>query len=71
MIIGEGAVVSRDIPDNSVAVGALTRVIKSTDEYFEKIQRESLHLGHLKVREKTKHLENTTVIKRTPKNAIS
>lgn len=28
------------------------RVIKTTDEYFEKLCRESLHLGHLKGKEK-------------------
>lgn len=36
VIIGAGAVVSRSIPDNSVAVGVPARVIKSSDEYFEK-----------------------------------
>ncbi len=47
VIIGAGAVVSRDIPDNSVAVGVPARVIKTADEYLEKIKKESIRLGHL------------------------
>lgn len=56
IIIGAGAVVSKDIPDNSVAVGVPARVIKSADEYLEKLKKESLHLGHLKGQEKDKAL---------------
>lgn len=46
-VIGAGAIVSRSIPDGSVAVGVPAKVIKSTSEYFEKLKEESLHLGHL------------------------
>jgi carbonic anhydrase/acetyltransferase-like protein (isoleucine patch superfamily) len=52
VVIGAGSVVARDIPDNTVAVGNPARVIKTADEYFEKLKRESLHLGHLKGKEK-------------------
>ncbi len=56
VVIGAGAIVSRDIPDNSVVVGIPAKVVKTADEYFEKIKRESLHLGHLKGQEKDKAL---------------
>lgn len=56
VVIGAGAIVTKDIPDNSLAVGVPARVIKTCDEYFEKIQKESLHLGHLHGIEKDKAL---------------
>ena len=56
VIIGAGAVVAKDIPDNSVAVGVPARVIKTADEYLEKIKKESLHLGHLRGQEKDRAL---------------
>ena len=56
VIIGAGAIVTKDIPDNSVAVGVPAKVIKTTGEYLEKIKSESLHLGHLKGQSKDKAL---------------
>lgn len=56
VIVGAGAVVAKDIPDNSVAVGVPARVIKTADEYLEKIKKESLHLGHLRGQEKDRAL---------------
>lgn len=54
VVIGAGAIVTHDIPNDSVAVGVPARVIKSADEYLEKLQRESIHLGHLSGAEKDK-----------------
>jgi len=39
-----------------VAVGVPARVIKTADEYLEKIKKESLHLGHLRGQEKDRAL---------------
>ena len=41
VVIGAGSVVSRDIPDNSVAVGNPARVVKSLDDYLNQ-QRERM-----------------------------
>ena len=35
-IIGAGSVVSKDIPDNSIAVGNPCKIVGRTDEYLEK-----------------------------------
>ena len=37
VIIGAGSIVTSDIPDNSVAAGIPAKVIRSLDEYREKI----------------------------------
>lgn len=57
VIIGAGSVVTKDIPDNSVAVGIPARVIKTTDEFLQKAINNSLHLGHLSAKEKEKALK--------------
>lgn len=56
VIVGAGAIVTHDIPENSVAVGVPAKVIKTSDEYFNKISEESLHLGHLKGENKDRAL---------------
>lgn len=56
VVIGAGAIVSKDIPDNSLAVGCPAKVIKTADQYFDKLQKESIHLGRMKGREKDRAL---------------
>lgn len=57
-IVGAGAVVTKDIPDNSIAVGIPARVIKNIDEYLVSVKQNAntFHIRHLSDFEKRRIL---------------
>lgn len=56
VVIGAGAVVTKNIDDNSVIAGVPARKIESFDEYFQKLQSKSVHLGNLLGQQKDRAL---------------
>ena len=58
VIIGTGSVVTRNIPDNSVAVGIPARVIETIEEYKAKHEKDFLHTKFLDKETKKKTLIN-------------
>lgn len=52
VVIGAGSIVSRDIPSDTVAVGAPARVIKTLEEYRESASTKSVPTKRLKLSEK-------------------
>lgn len=57
VVVAAGSIVTKDVPDNSVVAGVPARVIETLDEYHEKCKAKSLHLGHLKGKEKDNELK--------------
>lgn len=47
VVIGAGAIVTKNVPDNSLAVGCPAKVIRNIDQFLEKLKNESTHLGDL------------------------
>ncbi len=56
VIIGCCAVVTKDIPDNSIAVGVPARVIESVSEYYNKHRENFDYTKHLSAEEKKDYL---------------
>lgn len=56
-IIGAGAVVTKDIPDNSVVVGIPARVIESIAEYVQKNSTKIMNVKGMNAKEKRRYLE--------------
>lgn len=56
-IIGFGAIVTKNIPDNSIAVGIPAKVIGTVDEYAKKHENDFIQTKHLSPTEKREMLE--------------
>lgn len=57
VIIGCGAVVTKDIPDNSIAVGVPAKVIESIEEYIKKNEEKFVNTKMLSRDDKEKYLK--------------
>ena len=55
-VIGCGAIVTRDIPDNSIAVGIPARVIENIDVYFKKHEKEFDYTKGMNQKKKQEYL---------------
>ncbi len=56
VIIGAGSIVTKDITDNSVAVGVPARVIKTIDEYKEKAFKNAIYVFEKKPNKRKKEI---------------
>ena len=59
VIIGAQSLVSRDIPAGVVAAGVPAKPIRSVEEYWDKISKETLHTKHMSSKAKRLYLERT------------
>lgn len=52
VVIGAGSVVTRDIPSGSVAVGSPAKIVRTTDEYFERVKDKAFHVRSVPIEER-------------------
>lgn len=55
-IIGCGAIVTKDVPDNSISVGIPAHVIESLDDYYEKHKNDFDYTKEMNCEQKKKYL---------------
>jgi acetyltransferase-like isoleucine patch superfamily enzyme len=63
VVIGAGSVVTRNIPSNSVCAGVPAKVIKTIDEYYEKLKGQAVKTKNFSSDEKKEFLINKFNIK--------
>lgn len=56
-VIGCGAVVTKNVPPNSVSVGVPAKVIMTLDEYYKKNMDSFLHTKTMSAQEKREYLK--------------
>ena len=56
-VIGCGAIVTKDIPDNTIAVGVPARPIKSIEEYYKKVKENCDYTKNMSLKEKEIYLK--------------
>jgi len=62
-IIAAYSVVTKDVPDGMIVGGNPAKIIKSTFEYLEKAQKNSIHIGHLTGKEKVEKYKEIFKVK--------
>lgn len=55
-IIGAGAIVTKSIPPNSIAVGVPAKCIETIDDYKKKVLKKCIHTNNMTPLEKKKYL---------------